>query len=184
MRRGARNLLLPVVTASQAALPACYPCSEVGFNQACKSFLLEDMSFKLGSQISALGLLPSDEVAPTFLECVILGSLFLEVAPSCVQLQSSVYNQTFLLYMQCSDHILLIFLMKMMYGGFLFCVLGSLICCAQYGRSMFRIDLPHVHTFIRLCAYVMFSLFGSPHLRGQISSQMQVCLWAQYYKSR
>ena len=78
------------------------------------------------------------------------GSLFLEVAPSCVQLQSSVHNQTFLLYMQCSHHILLIFLMKMMYGGFLFCVLGSLICCVQYGRSMFRIDLPHVQNFIRL----------------------------------
>lgn len=40
--------------------------------------------------------------------------------------------------------------MKMMYGGFLFCVLGSLICCVQYGRSMFRIDLPHVQNFIRL----------------------------------
>ena len=40
--------------------------------------------------------------------------------------------------------------MKMMYGGFLFCVRGSLICCVQYGRSMFRIDLPHVQNFIRL----------------------------------
>ena len=40
--------------------------------------------------------------------------------------------------------------MKMMYGGFFFCICGLLICCIYYGRSMFRIDLPHVQNFIRL----------------------------------